>query len=445
MPKTYILDTNVMLHNPDALFSFEDNNVVIPFVVIEEIDTLKKRQDEIGRNARVTVSMLDQLRNLGHLSDGVDLPSGGRLHVELNHQEFSSFPTVLDLNKNDNRILAVAHHLSHECGEPVILVTKDLNLRVKADVLGIQSEDFHKDRVNFTSLYEGVGSIHVTKEQMSRFYRDGRLSLNGELEGYPNQIFIMKNFCQDSQSALALYNGDILRRLIFGESINFGIKARNKEQRFALELLMDDEIKIVTLVGKAGTGKTLLALAVGLEKVVEQKVYTKLLVTRPVMPMGNDLGYLPGSKDEKLRPWMQPIYDNLEFLFNTSEEPSKLIHHLTDRGVLEMEALTYMRGRSIPNQFIICDEAQNLSPHMIKTLITRVGEGTKIVFTGDPEQIDHPYLDANSNGLSYLVEKLKDEELAGHVTLKRGERSRVAELCSHLLQDNVTIASYDPH
>ncbi|MBN2515363.1 MAG: PhoH family protein [Deltaproteobacteria bacterium] len=433
MQKTYILDTNVLLHNPDSLFAFEDNHVVIPFVVIEEIDNLKKRQDEIGRNARVVTAILDGLRSLGHLSDGVALPSGGRLRIELNHQEFSSFPAVLDSNKNDNRILSVAHHLLHEPGGPVILVTKDLSLRVKADVLSIQSEDFHKDKVNFTRLYEGIGSIHVSAEQMSRFYRDGRLSLNGKLQGYPNQIFIMKNPCQDSQSALALYSGNILRRLIFGDSINFGMKARNKEQRFALEFLMDDEIKIVTLVGRAGTGKTLLALAVGLEKVLEQKAYTKLLVTRPVMPMGNDLGYLPGSKEEKLRSWMQPIYDNLEFLFKNSEEPAKLIDHLIGRNVLEMEALTYMRGRSIPGQFIICDEAQNLSPHMIKTLITRVGEGTKIVFTGDPEQIDHPYLDASSNGLSYLVEKLKDEELAGHVTLKRGERSRVAELCSHLL------------
>ena len=281
MPKTYILDTNVMLHNPDSIFAFEDNHVVTPFVVIEEIDSLKKRQDEIGRNARVAAALLDDLRNVGHLSDGVDLPLGGRLRIELNHQEFASFATVLDSKKNDNRILAVAYHLSRELAEPVILITKDLNLRVKADVLGIRSEDFYKDQVNSTQLFEGVGSIQITTEQLNRFYRNGRLSLNGEVQGHPNQIFIMRNNCKGSQSALALYNGDTLRRLIFAESINFGIKARNKEQRFAVELLMDDEIKIVTLVGRAGTGKTLLALAVGLEKVLEQKKIYKTPCNSP--------------------------------------------------------------------------------------------------------------------------------------------------------------------
>jgi PhoH-like ATPase len=221
--------------------------------------------------------------------------------------------------------------------------------------------------------------------------------------------------------------------LIHGDSVSWGVRALNKEQKFALELLLNDDIKVVTLVGRAGTGKTLLALAVGLEKLLEQKVYTRLLITRPVTPMGDDLGYLPGTKEEKLRPWMQPIYDNLEFLFRDCQEPFDELNDLIQRGVVEMEALTYIRGRSIPKRFIICDEAQNLSPHMIKTLITRVGEGTKIVFTGDPEQIDHPYLDTSSNGLSYLVEKLKGEDIAGHVTLVKGERSKVAELGAKLL------------
>jgi PhoH-like ATPase len=250
---------------------------------------------------------------------------------------------------------------------------------------------------------------------------------------FSHQFVILRNCTQVSHSALARYYQNRLLALAHGDSVNWGIRALNKEQRFALELLMEDRIKVVTLVGRAGTGKTLLALAVGLEKVLEAKVYRRLLVTRPIIPMGDDLGYLPGTMEEKLRPWMQPIYDNLEFLFNNHQDPQESILDLMDQGTLIMEALTYMRGRSIPRQFILCDEAQNLSPHMIKTLITRVGEGSKIVFTGDPEQIDHPYLDASSNGLTYLVEKLKGEEIAGHVTLTKGERSKVAELGARLL------------
>jgi PhoH-like ATPase len=232
---------------------------------------------------------------------------------------------------------------------------------------------------------------------------------------------------------LARYTAGGFVSLTHGDSVAWGARALNKEQKFALELLQNDDIQVVSLVGRAGTGKTLLALAVGLEKVLEERVYTRMLITRPVTPMGEDLGYLPGSKEEKLRPWMQPIVDNLEFLFRESPDPVDIMHNLQERGMIEMEALTYIRGRSIPRQWILCDEAQNLTPHMVKTLITRVGEGTKIVFTGDPEQIDHPYLDASSNGLSYLVEKLKGEEIAGHVTLVKGERSRVAELASRLL------------
>ncbi|RMG56030.1 MAG: PhoH family protein, partial [Bacteroidetes bacterium] len=235
------------------------------------------------------------------------------------------------------------------------------------------------------------------------------------------------------QSALSRYHQEALRPLHHEDAVSWGIRARNKEQKFALELLLDDEVQVVTLVGKAGTGKTLLALAVGLEKVIEEGIYSRFLVTRPVIPMGDDLGYLPGSKEEKLRPWMQPIYDNLEYLLHNCPEPYDLMEDLIDRGVLEMEPLTYIRGRSIPKQFILCDEAQNLTPNMIKALVTRVGEGTKIVFTGDPEQIDHPYLDASSNGLTYLVERLKNQEVAGHITMSKGERSRVAEMGARLL------------
>jgi PhoH-like ATPase len=433
MVKTYVLDTNVLLHNPEALFAFQDNNVVLPFAVIEEIDNQKKRQDEIGRNARVVSQKLDALRVSGRLSEGVQLPGGGRLWIELNHCDPGEFSLGLDPVKHDNRILTVAYHLKEQGDTPVILVTKDLNLRLKADVLGISAEDLINDKVDYDQLYTGSGVFFVSASEIEAFFHEGSLSANGSCPALPHQFFVLKSHDSPSQSALCRYYQDALWPLTHGDSVNWGIRALNKEQRFAFELLLNDGIKIVTLVGRAGTGKTLLALAVGLEKVLEQNTYSRLLVTRPVVPMGDDLGYLPGSKEEKLRPWMQPIVDNLEFLLRDCQDPSDIMEDLRKRGILEMEALTYIRGRSIPRQFIICDEAQNLSPHMIKTLITRVGEGSKIVFTGDPEQIDHPYLDASSNGLSYLVERLKGEELAGHITLRKGERSRVAELGARLL------------
>ncbi len=432
MRKTYVLDTNVLLHNPDALFAFEDNNVVIPFAVIEEIDNQKKRQDEIGRNARVVSRELDALREASSLADGVDLPQGGRLTIELNNTGLLNFPQGLDAEKYDNRILAVAYNMSISGKAPVTLVTKDLNLRIKADVLGIRAEDFYNDKVDYQQLYTGVGELYVSAQELDRFYREGRLS-NSSHNLLPNQFILVRSNENPSQSALARYHQGMLLPLTYGEASCWGIRALNKEQKFAFELLLNDHIKVVTLVGRAGTGKTLLALAVGLEKVLEENAYSRLLITRPVIPMGDDIGFLPGTKEEKLRPWMQPIYDNLEFLFRNCSEPGDVLQDIIRRGLLDLEALTYIRGRSIPRQFIICDEAQNLSPHMIKTLITRVGEDTKIVLTGDPEQIDHPYLDSSSNGLTYLVERIKNEEIAGHVVLLKGERSKVAEMGGKLL------------
>lgn len=433
MKKTYVVDTNVLLHNPEALFAFQDNDVVIPLTVIEEIDNQKRRHDEIGRNARMVSQTLDALRSGGTLSKGVQLAQGGALRIEMNHQEAIEFPRGLDPDKPDNRILAVAYNLTRETGGRVVLVTKDLNLRIKADVLSLPAEDFYSDKIDYRELYSGVGELYVKKADLDRFFHDGRLELNGDTSAHPNQMFILRSHDNPKQSALARYTAGAFVPLAHGESVNWGIRALNKEQKFALELLFDDSVQVASLVGRAGTGKTLLALAVGLEKVLEQRAYSRLLITRPVTPMGDDLGYLPGTKEEKLRPWMQPIVDNLDLLFRDCMDPSDLMRDFQERGLIEMEALTYIRGRSIPGQWILCDEAQNLTPHMVKTLITRVGEGSKIVFTGDPEQIDHPYLDASSNGLSYLVEKLKGEEIAGHVMLVKGERSRVAELASRLL------------
>jgi PhoH-like ATPase len=427
--KHYVLDTNVLLHNPQAIHSFAENHVVIPFAVIEEIDNRKKGQDEIGRHARMVSRELDSLRVGGHLATGVSLAGGGRLRIEMNHQEQEKFPQGLDPSKHDNRILAVCFGLSLERKEPVILVTKDLNLRIKADVLGIRSEDFQTDKVDYSNLYTGACDLYASYDSVEAFFRDGEIPWpDDEVRPDPNGFVVLKDRTNPSRSGLGRYLDGRLKPLLYANTKNWGIRARNKEQKFSLELLLDDRVKVVTLVGPAGTGKTLLALAVGLEMVLEQRAYDRLLVTRPIIPMGNDLGYLPGSKEEKLRVWMQPIFDNLEFLFRKCPDPPGILDDFFRNGLLEMEALTYIRGRTIPGQYILCDEAQNLSPNMIKTLVTRVGEGSKIVLTGDPEQIDHPYLDASSNGLTYLVERIREEEIAGHVSLFKGERSQVAEI-----------------
>ena len=454
MLKTFVLDTNILLHFPQALFVFEDNNVVIPLAVIEEIDDQKKRQDEIGRNAREVSRILDSLRTQGDLSQGVLLPGGGSIRIEVNYSKWKELPEsldVLDAGKPDNRILAVALNLSRQLHpEPVTLISKDLNLRVKSDVLGVKADDLTNDKVDFSSLYSGQAEMPVTQEQLNAFYKDKRLPLS-ENGFRPNQFVILKCLDNPSLSGLSRFQGQELLPLTVQSSPEcFGLRPRNKEQSFALELLLDEPTKIVTLAGGAGTGKTLMALAAGLEQVLEKNLYDKLLVTRPVIPLdGQDLGFLPGDKKEKIRPWMQPIFDNLEYLFRSTQFRSPvqtkdgnsgssapmvdIENYLSFTGRIELEALSYIRGRSIARQFIIVDEAQNCTAHAIKSLLTRVGEDSKIVFTGDVEQIDNPYLDSSSNGLTILIEKIKHTELSGHVTLFKGERSAVAELGATLL------------
>jgi len=433
MRKTYIIDTNVLLHDPDSLFSFEDNAIVLPLSVVEELDRIKRRSDEVGRNAREVSRKLDELRVRGRLSEGVELANGGSVRIEINGNKPDNHPYGIDLNTTDNRILALAYALMNNGQTPVILVTKDLNLRIKADVLGLAAEDFYSDKVDYHQLYSGVSELFLSLADIDRFYEEGYLDYRaGDI--HPNQFCILKLSESSSKSALARYSNHRLHKLGHDGKAVYGIKALNKEQKFALDLLLDEAIQVVTLVGKAGTGKTILALAAGLEKVLEGGGrYNRILITRPIVPLGNDIGYLPGDKEDKIRPWMQPIYDNLEYLCNEHIQPNGCIDYLIANGKIELEALTYIRGRSIPKQFIICDESQNLSPHVIKTILTRVGRGSKIIFTGDPEQIDHPYLDASSNGLSYLVEKIKAEAISGHITLIKGERSGIAELGARLL------------
>jgi PhoH-like ATPase len=438
MKKIFVLDTNVLLHDPRAIFSFEDNDVVIPIVVIEELDKFKKGVDEIGRNARQVSRILDEHRLKGKLSLGVKLEGGGNLRVELNHQSPESLPSELIATKADNRILATALNLKND-GLPVILVTKDTNLRIKADALGMTAEDYESDTITLDELYSGEIELLVAPGAIDDFYTRGELQ-PADPKPFPNQFALLKNSANESQTALARYNKQksVFVPITTAKHGVWGITAKNKQQQFALDLLLNDDIRLVTLVGKAGTGKTLLALAAGLEKTIEARTFQRLVVSRPVFPLGKDIGFLPGDIEEKLRPWMQPIRDNLDFLVGSSGGPGRVkgkkdLQSLFDLGMIEVEPLTYIRGRSMPNQYLIVDEAQNLTPHEMKTIITRAGEGTKVVLTGDPYQIDNPYIDSSSNGLSFVVDRFKEEPIAGHITLVKGERSDLAELAATLL------------
>lgn len=443
MKKIYVLDTNVLLQDPNSVFSFEDNEVIIPSIVLEEIDSKKRLADEIGRNARYVSRLLDSLREKGRLQDGVELDGGGTLKVELNHRSFVKMQEVFGEITNDNRILAVAMNYHAEEQEktdprPVVIVSKDTLVRIKADVLGLKAQDYLSDRiVNHNDMYPGCITLLVHPSVIDEFYSFRYLPVNHLNLAYPlhpHEFVILKDELGTSKSALLKVNADgkRLESLHLSNEAIWGITARNAQQRMALELLLNDEIPLVTLTGKAGTGKTLLALAAGLMKIEDEHRYKKLLIARPVIPMGKDIGYLPGEKEEKLRPWMQPIYDNLEYLFDT-KKPGDIERILAGMGSIQVEALTYIRGRSIPGQFIIIDEAQNLSKHEVKTIVSRVGEGSKIILMGDPDQIDHPYLDAYSNGLTYVVERFKQEGIAGHVMLEKGERSKLAQLAADLL------------
>ncbi|MBB5355022.1 PhoH-like ATPase [Anoxybacillus mongoliensis] len=440
--KIYVLDTNVLLQDPYSIFSFQDNEVVIPAVVLEEVDSKKRYMDEIGRNARQVSKIIDNLRKNGKLHEKIPLDNGGVLRIELNHRSFQQLQEIFVEKTNDNRILAVAKNLlleeqTKENGRPVILVSKDALVRVKADAIGLEAEDFLSDRVvEIDHIYTGFLDLYISPEHLARFYEKGELVL-AEITNhpfYPNQFIIMKDALGGSSSALGMvdHTGKKVRKLVFHYDHIWGIRPRNVQQTMACELLLRTDIPLVTLIGKAGTGKTLLALAAGLMQTEDMRLYKKLLVARPIVPVGKDIGYLPGEKQEKLRPWMQPIFDNLHFLFDT-KKPSELDAILSGMGSIEVEALTYIRGRSIPEQFIIIDEAQNLTKHEVKTILTRVGERSKIVLMGDPAQIDHPYLDEYNNGLTYVVEKFKEQKVAGHVRLVKGERSSLAQLAADLL------------
>jgi PhoH-like ATPase len=439
LKKNFVLDTNVLLHDPKALFGFEDNDVVVPIYVIEEIDNFKRDLSTLGRNARQVSRYLDEFRQQGKLKDGVSLGEGkGLIRVLMAERHV---PGLQDSKTTDDKILAVALWLLEaEKAKPTIFLTKDTNLRIRADALGLHADDYDVEGVAIDEVWSGIAEVEVETALVDEFYAQGSVPAPTEGEPPPpNAFVVLRDKANPQHSAVGKYSAS---RQAFVQLIKspkegvWGIRGRNKEQSFALDLLLNDEVRLVTMVGKAGTGKTLLAIAAGLQKTMEEGIYQKLLVSRPIFPLGKDIGYLPGDVEEKLNPWMQPIFDNVEYLMNLSRSEKKQgrgYHELMDLGILEIEPLTYIRGRSIPNQFIIVDEAQNLTPHEVKTIITRVGDGTKIVLTGDPYQIDNPYVDQTNNGLIHVVNRFKSERLAGHITLGKGERSPLAELAANLL------------
>jgi len=441
--EVFVLDTNVLIFAPEALEAFSDAEIVIPINVIEELDRFKAELSDRGGSARLVSQRLDELRELGSLAQGIQLQQGGKLRVELQVPAQEDLPGQLDINRASNRVLAVAWELVQR-ELPVTLVTQDTNLRVKANALEVPVMRY-LNSTGSNGFYEGVKTIQVEKNLIHQLLLQESIDpteLNQEVvdldDFLPNEGLHLINGSAANEDLLAIYREEdnhfqILERL---DNV-WGVKPRNPEQRLAMEYLLDPDIHVVSLSGKSGTGKTLLALAAGLQLMLTQNLYTRMLVSRPIFPMGRDLGYLPGDAQEKLAPWMQPIFDNLELLIGNPKtgrgHSASGYQELIERGLLVVEPLTYIRGRSIPNQYLLVDESQNLTPHEMKTIITRAGEGTKIVLTGDPHQIDNPYVNEKSNGLSNLVNRFKNHPLAAHINLVHGERSQLAELAANAL------------
>ncbi len=435
MKRIYVLDTNVFLTNSNSIFEFNNNDIVIPLKVLDEIDKHKKRQDGVGLNARSTIRILDGFRSKGNLHKGVRIAKGkGILSVRGYNSE--DLPEGCDLDSADNEIITTAiTEQKKNLRRKVIVVTRDINMRVKCDSLEILTEDYVTNKIvtDHNKLFSGFKKNLVDDQVIDHVY-EGREVFFEKEEGkfVPNQFLMLVSNANEKKTALVRfknYSMPLHKVSEYKHSV-WGLKPRNKEQMFALDVLLDPDVPIVTLVGKAGCGKTLLAIASGLDQVLEENRYKKLVVSRPVQPLGKDIGYLPGSMEEKMRPWLMPIQDNIDHLLNGKKDNMGIFF---DNGTIQIEALTYIRGRSISNAFIIIDEAQNLTVHELKTIITRVGENTKIILTGDVEQVDSVYLDSTSNGLSYAVEKFKSYDLSAHMTLIKGERSKVATLASKVL------------
>ena len=439
--KNYVLDTSVYLTDADSLYNFGNNDIFIPLKVLEEIDKHKKRQDSVGINARKTIRTLDEMRAKGNLQKGVRLEKGKGIVKVISYEVLKDvvFPPDLDMSIPDHMIIATAMAIREESTRKTVVVSRDINMRVICDSIGLLAEDYTTEKVVTCSdeLYSGL-AIHLVDDQViDRFYDGDDIYIEEEdtkQEWHPNQYILMVSNANEKKTCLARFYSHFqpLKKIIHSTIPDWKISSRNKEQAFAIDLLMDPDVKVVSLVGRAGSGKTLCAIAAGLQQTIglRENHYDRMIVSRPVQPLGKDIGFLPGTMEEKMLPWLMPIQDNLQFLVGGDK---KTLQMYMEKGKIEIEALTYIRGRSIANAFIIIDEAQNLTAHEIKTIMTRVGEGTKIVLTGDIEQIDNVYVNETSNGLAHAVEKFKFYPLAGHVTFTKGERSEVATLASKVL------------
>ena len=442
--KNYVLDTSIYLTDAESIFKFSNNDIFIPLKVLEEIDKHKKRQDSVGINARKIIRILDELRAKGDLQKGIRLGKGKGLLKVVSYDciKGAPLPADLDIKIPDHIIIATAMAIKTECpNRKMVVVSRDINMRVICDSVGIPAEDYDNESVVTSSdeLYSGLAIHSVDDQIIDRFYNDEEITIpedeaNGQ-KWYPNQYLLLVSNANDKKSAIARFRSHHvpIKKIIYDRLPDWKIKARNKEQSLAFDLLMDPDVKLVTLVGRAGSGKTLCAIAAGLQQTIGlrgENNYSRLIVSRPIQPLGKDIGFLPGSLEEKMLPWLMPIQDNLQFLLGNDKNALQLY---MEKGLIELEALTYIRGRSISNAFVIIDEAQNLTKHEVKTIITRIGEDTKIVLTGDVEQIDNVYINETSNGLAHTVEKFKKFPLSGHVTFRKGERSEVASIASKVL------------
>lgn len=451
MVKNYILDTNVIIHDPNCFYNFEDNNVILPIVAIEELDNIKNREGMVGYHARMAARELNSLRSQGNLEKGIITESGGTIRIELNHMDMTCIPQGIDIHKNDTRILAMAKNIQKEnLNIPTILVTKDVYMAIKADSFGIPAQDYNNDKIKCDELYTGYRDIYTSSEKINLIYKGGLSpdALNLEKPLYPHEFLNITSTDDDNHKVLARFDGNSIVPLKYSKQTAWGLSPINREQKMAFELLMDKDIPFVTITGGAGSGKTILATAVALEKVIEQGEYGKIVFVRPTVAAGNDIGFLPGTEDEKLRPWMGSFYDAISNLMSAKstgkEEHNKplrladkpdfsveqFIETFKTKGIIETKTFTYMRGRTLSNAMVIVDEAQELTPHLAKLMLTRAGFGSKFVFIGDPSdnQIDNVLVDAKSNGLVYTVDKMKQFNITGHIALKQVERSPLASI-----------------